>query len=412
VNAISDAEPPSMTFCGEELERLRADTPGCRERIHLNNAGAGLMPRPVSRAIIEHLELESRIGGYEAAEARTDAVGSAYEAVARLVGGDRRNVAFTENATSAYAQALSAIPFEPGDTILTSSDDYVSNQLMFLSLARRLGVRVERGPNTREGTVDVGAIADFVRRHRPRLVALTHVPTNSGLVQPIADVGRVCRECEVPYLVDVCQSIGQLPLDVEGIGCDFLSATSRKFLRGPRGSGFLIVSDRILQSDCAPLFIDLRGATWTTLDAYRLTDTAARFENWEFAYGLMLGTGAAADYGMGVGIGRIAERVKALAAQTRAGLREAGLRVLDRGAELCGIVTVQIPGWEAKAFHVELEDRGINTSVSTRSFALVDFTEKGVEWALRLSPHYYNTEDEIRDAVSVIADLTGSERRR
>jgi selenocysteine lyase/cysteine desulfurase len=253
--------------------------------------------------------------------------------------------------------------------------------------------------------VDVEAMAALVHRHAPRLVALTHVPTSSGLVQPIAAVGSLCRDRNLLYLVDACQSVGQLPIDVSSIGCDFLSATSRKFLRGPRGSGFLFVADRVLDTELAPLFVDLRGASWTAGDVYALQSTARRFENWEFAYALVLGVGKAARYARDVGLHRIAQRTQGLAGRTRAGLRNAGLRVLDRGPALCGIVTVEIPDWEAEPFHQELEWRGVNSSVSTRAYAVFDFTEKGVAWALRVSPHYYNTEHEVDEAVSIIDEL-------
>ena len=394
-----------MELTPDAVDRLRADTPGCAKRIHLNNAGAGLMPRPVADAVIRHIELESGIGGYEAADAAKDAVVEAYDAVGSLIGCAPRNVAFVENATVAYAQALSAISFEPGDVVLTSTDDYISNQIMFLALARRLGIEVVRAPNLPEGGVDVDAMTAMIRRRPPKLVAVTQVPTNSGLVQPVEEIGRVCRELELRYLVDACQSVGQLPVDVEAIGCDFLSATSRKFLRGPRGSGFLFVSDRALQSGMEPLYIDMQGAAWTDADRYAPYGTAARFENWEFAYALVLGTGEAARYAAAIGLDAIAGRTKALADRTREQLRDEGLRVLDRGRQHCGIVTVEIPDRDAAAFHSELERRGINTTVSTRAYAVIDFDDKGVGWALRVSPHYYNTEDEIDTAVATIAEM-------
>jgi len=218
-------------------------------------------------------------------------------------------------------------------------------------------------------------------------------------------VGRICREHGVWYLVDGCQSAGQLPLDMKAIGCDFFSATSRKFLRGPRGAGFLFASDRALQAGLEPLFVDMRGAHWKEADRYEADATAKRFENWEFAYALVLGTGAATRYALQIGIERIAERITALAALLREQLTAAGFRVLDRGARRCGIVTVEIPRRNSEEFHRLLEQRGINSSISRREYAVIDFAEKGVEWALRLSPHYYNTEDEIHQALLAVREL-------
>ncbi|MGH9858488.1 MAG: aminotransferase class V-fold PLP-dependent enzyme, partial [Candidatus Acidiferrales bacterium] len=318
-----------------------------------------------------------------------------------------RNIAMVENATVAYQQALSAIPFERGDVILTSVNDYASNQIMFLSLARRFGIEVVRAPEAAEGGIDPEAVSQLVRERQPRLVALTHVPTNSGLVQPVEAVGHICREHNVWYLVDACQSAGQLPLDVNAVGCDFLSATSRKFLRGPRGAGFLFASDRALTAGLEPLFLDLHSARWLESNRYEAVPSARRYENWEFAYALVLGTGAAVRYALGVGIERIAERTTALAALLREQLGTAGVRVLDRGARRCAIVTIGVPGRVAAEFHRALMQRGVNTSVSSRQSAVIDFAQKGVEWALRVSPHYYNTEDEIQDAVTAITEVAG-----
>jgi selenocysteine lyase/cysteine desulfurase len=388
------------------IERLRAETPGCLERVHLNNAGSSLMPEPVARAIHDHITLESRIGGYEAADARADAVQAAYDAVARMVDAGAKNIAFTENATASYVQALSSVRFERNDIILTTRNDYASNQIQFLSLEARLGLRIERAPDSADGGVDVQAMAELIRRHHPRLVCVTHVPTNSGLVQDVAAIGAVCRDDGVLYLVDACQSIGQMPVSVRDIGCDFLSATSRKYLRGPRGAGFLYVSDRVLEQGLEPLFIDMRGADWTAANAYRPVPDAKRFENWEFAYALVLATGEAARYAMAVGLEPIRDRVRALAGRLRRALAALdGVRVLDRGHELCGIVSVAIDRGDPAALVAALRERGINTSAQVRVYAVIDYDQKGVDRSLRLSPHYYNTDDEIDRAVAAIREL-------
>ncbi len=387
-----------------DIERLRSDTPGCRQRIHLNNAGAGLMPRPVLDAIRAHLKLESQIGGYEAEAAAADAIGASYGAVAELLGAQPRNIAFVENATVAYAQALSAIPWQPGDVILTSEDDYISNQIMFLSLAGRFRVEVVRAPVHEAGGVDVQAMVALMDQHKPRLVALTHIPTNSGLVQPVEVIGKACRERGLLYLVDACQSVGQRVVDVEAIGCDFLSATSRKFLRGPRGSGFLFVSDRVLDAGMEPLFLDMRGARWVEANVYQPVDTAKRFENWEFAWALVLGTGAAARYALSVGMEAIQERVVGLAAELRGRLEAAGFRVLDRGEERGGIVTVHLPGADRDELIAGLRANRINANLSFREYAVMDFDRKQAEWALRISPHYYNTVEEIDQVLRFLSE--------
>ncbi|HKJ17102.1 MAG TPA: aminotransferase class V-fold PLP-dependent enzyme [Xanthomonadales bacterium] len=385
-----------MAICTKEIERLRQETPGCHKRIHFNNAGAGLMPQPVLDAIQEHLELEASIGGYEAHSARAKELDASYASVANLLGTKPRNIAFVENATVAFSQALSSIALRPGDVILTSEDDYISNQIMFLSLARRLGVRIERAPVLETGGVNAEAMEQMMDQYSPELVTLTHIPTNSGLVQPVEAIGKACRERDLLYLVDACQSVGQRNVDAESIGCDFLCATSRKFLRGPRGAGFLYVSDRVLDSGLEPLYIDMRGARWTDPDVYQPVDSASRFENWEFAYALVLGTGVAAEYAMAIGLGAISERACQLADDLRDQLEARDLEVLDLGENPGAIVTVYPPGFEPRELMARLHDHRINASISLREYAVLDFDRKGVPWALRLSPHYYNTEEEVR----------------
>jgi selenocysteine lyase/cysteine desulfurase len=388
------------------LARWRADTPGCERRAHLNNAGAAMVPRPVRQAVDAHLDLEDELGGYEATEARAEAIQEASDAVARVLGAHRRNVALSQNSTTAFAQALDVFDFASGDVILTSRSDYASNQIMYLSLARRLGVEIVRAPDLAEGGVDPDAVRTLVRRHRPTLVALTWVPTNSGLVQAVPAVGESCRAEEIPYLVDACQAVGQLPIDVQAIGCDYLAGAARKFLRGPRGIGFLYVSDRALAAGAYPLLVDMHGATWTDPDRFELTPDARRFESWEIAHALVLGLGAAARYALDVGLETARDRARALAAYARARLAEVpGVRVLDRGRELCAIVTAEPGSRSATEIKLALRARGINTSSPGRDDAVIDMDEKGAGSAIRISPHYYNTAAEIDTAVEALEEL-------
>jgi selenocysteine lyase/cysteine desulfurase len=389
--------------------RWRAETPGCERRVHLNNAGASLVPRPVRQAVDAQLDLEDERGGYEAADARAGALRDAAEAIGRLLGAPGSNIAFAQNSTAAFAQALGAFDFAPGDVIITSRADYASNQIMYLSLARRRGVRVVRAPELAQGGVDPDGVRTLLRRARPKLVALTWVPTNSGLVQDVAAVGQACREAEVPYLVDACQAVGQIPIDVTLIGCDYLAATSRKFLRGPRGVGFLYVSDRALGAGAHPLLVDMRGAAWADPDRFELRAGARRFELWEISSALVLGAGAAARYALGVGIETVRDRTRALAEYARARLAELpGVRVLDRGAELCAIVTAAPAGRSAEDVKLALRARGINISAAEREDAVIDMDEKRASSVIRLSPHYYNTASEIDAAVDGLREVLGS----
>jgi len=390
----------------ETVKQWREDTPGCTERLHLNNAGAGLMPRSVLQAMTRHLEREAQIGGYESSD-ETHAAGHAvYADVAGLVGAQPANIAIVENATVAFFQALASFDFVPGDAIVTTQNDYISNQLAYLSLAKRRGVVIKRAADMATGGVDPQSVRELLRGPRVRLLAVTWVPTNSGLIQPVETLGAIAEEAGIPYLVDGCQAIGELPVDVARVRCDFLSTTGRKFLRGPRGIGFLYVSDRVLKRGDYPLYIDMRGAEWKTADTFELAPDARRFENWEFAYCLVLGLGEAARYAQRVGIERGGQRARALAASLRAKLSALpGMRVLDRGTELAALVTVEIGGYGPEELVEMLRQQRINTSASLRAYAVIDMDEKKAAGALRLSPHYYNTEEEIEIAVDALRAL-------
>ncbi len=388
------------------IDRWRQDTPGCTTRIHLNNAGASLTPKPVNQAVRAHLQLEDDLGGYEAFEAKKDEIGDAYLAMGRLLGAGPGNIAFTQNSTLAFMMALDAFDFDHGDVILTSRSDYASNQIMYLSLARRRGVEVVRAPDLVEGGIDPEAVRAIVAKQRPTLVALTWVPTNSGLVQEVEAVGEICEAAGVPYLVDACQAVGQIPIAVDRVHCDYLAGTSRKFLRGPRGIGFLFVSDRAIAAGAHPVLVDMHGATWTDPDAFALAPDARRFESWEMSAALVLGLGAAARYALDVGIETARDHARSLATYARERLAAIpGLRILDRGAELCAIVTVQPGRFDGERIKLALRARGINTSSPDRSDAVIDMDEKGTTSALRLSPHYYNTREEIDTAIETLAEL-------
>ncbi|GIF69905.1 aminotransferase class V [Asanoa ishikariensis] len=377
-----------------DVDRARRETPGCANVVHLNNAGAALPPAVVTDAVVDHLRLEARMGGYEAAAAAVASVNNVYDAIARLIGSRPHEIAVVENATRAWDMAFYAMRFGPGDRILTARAEYASNVIAFLQTAARTGARIEVVDDDEHGQFSV----DDLRRRLDddvKLVAVTHVPTQSGLVNPAAEIGRLTRAAGVPFLLDACQSIGQLPIDVAEIGCDVLSATGRKYLRGPRGTGFLYVSDRLIDQ-LDPPFLDLHAATWTDHDRYELRPDARRFESWETNYATKIGLGVAVDYALRWGIESIEDRVTTLATYLRRRLAELpGVVVQDRGKRLCGIVSFTVDGIPAAEIQAHLARAQINTSTSTVTSARYDLAARGLSAIVRASVHYYNTEDEI-----------------
>jgi cysteine desulfurase/selenocysteine lyase len=390
-----------MTF---DIKRARAETPGCTERIHFNNCGAALMPTPVIDALKTHIDLEAQIGGYEAADAADDAVQGCYAAIARLLNCKTTEVAVVENATRGWDMAFYAFDFKPGDRILTCSAEYSSNYIAYLQVARKTGAVVETIPDDSSGAVDVDALRDMID-DRVKLIAVTHVPTNGGLVNPAAAIGKVAREHGIPYLLDACQSAGQMPLDVDELNVDMLSATSRKFLRGPRGMGCLYVREELI-AKLEPPLLDMHAATWTAPDEYRLVDDARRFENWECNVAAKIAFGTAVNYALDWGMDAIESRISGLAGGLREGLgamTDVSLR--DLGTRQCGIVSFTVAHLAPPSVVQSLRERGINASVSRIASTRLNMHARGLDSLVRAAVHYYNSEDEVTRFLTALEEI-------
>jgi cysteine desulfurase / selenocysteine lyase len=364
------------------------------------------MPRPVLEAMTSYLRREAEIGGYETAEEASVQLDAVYDSLARLVGADRDEIALTENATVAWQMAFYALPLGRGDRILTTRAEYAANYVAFLQLAKRTGARIEVIPDDADGVLDPEALERMIDGS-VRLIAITWVPTNGGLVNPAAGVGRIARAHGIPYLLDACQAVGQMPVDVAALGCDMLSATGRKFLRGPRGTGFLYVR-RELMRRLEPPMIDHFAAPWVAPDRYELRPDARRFETWENNYAARLGLGVAVEYALGIGLEAIEARCRALADQLRAGLGEiSGVKLHDLGPKPAAIVSFSLRDREAEAVKAELAAAGINVSTSDPASTLLDATQRHLPMLVRASPHYYNSEEEIERLLTAVRRTSG-----
>ncbi|HEY5255120.1 MAG TPA: aminotransferase class V-fold PLP-dependent enzyme [Acidobacteriaceae bacterium] len=394
-----------------DVASVRADTPGCENVLHLNNAGASLPPTPVLERVKTHLDLEAAMGGYEAEDSVAEEYQGIYRSIAKMLGCAPSEIALVENATRAWDAAFYALAesFQPGDKILTASNEYVSNYLAFLQAVRQRGIEIVVVPNESGGEVSLTALEAAIRQHgeRVKLIALTHVPTNGGLVQPAIAVGRIARRNHIPYLLDACQSAGQMPLDVEQLGCDMLAATGRKYLRGPRGTGFLYIRQSMLER-LEPTPIDMSSAEWSAREEYKLRNDARRFEISGGSVACQLGLGVAVQYAMSVGLDNIAARVTMLAEQLRKKLGEIpGVTVRDlpgSGSQpRCGIVTFTHDAHSAGEILNRMREQKINVRVTPISSTRIDMEQRGLTAMVRASVHYYNTEEEIARFVKAVA---------
>ncbi|MGO9912283.1 MAG: aminotransferase class V-fold PLP-dependent enzyme [Acidimicrobiales bacterium] len=393
-----------------DLARLRADTPGCEQVAHLNNAGAALSPRPVLEAFVGHIELEARMGGYEAADFAAEAIGAAAASVGRLLGVDPLDIALTQNDTASWAKAFWGLAFggwfDGGGRVLVDRAAYNSHYLALLQARERFGISIEAVESTEDGSVDLDEL-DRCLNSDVRMVTATHVGTHRGLVNPVAEVGARTRAAGVPFFLDACQSAGQLVVDLPVIGCDVATGTGRKWLRAPRGTGWLFVAPEWSER-MSPPGIDGRSAEWVDASSYELRERARRFEEFETSYAARLGFGAAVDYALDIGIHLIAERIEKLAEELRSGLVASGAAVHDGGTKRSGIVTFTVPGHDCSSVQESLREVGINVSVTRAPWARLDMEQRGVSEAVRASPHAYNSEEEIRQLVEQVAQLVSA----
>lgn len=396
-----------------DLASVRADTPGCANVLHLNSAGASLPPAIVVERVKAHLDLEAEIGGYEASDRTMDEQERVYAAIAKMLGCAPGEVALVESATRAWDTAFYALAqrFQPGDKILTATNEYVSNYLAFLQVARQRGTEIVVVPSEEDGEISLPALQKLIAHHgkRVKLIALTHVPTNGGLVQPAAAVGGIARSHGIPFLLDACQSAGQMLLNVEELGCDLLSATGRKYLRAPRGTGFLYIRQELMEKLEPPL-LDMRSANWTARDRYELCKDARRFETWESSIACRLGMGVAVEYAMAVGLDNIAACVTTLGEQLREKLAQVpGVTVRDqmgRGVQpRCGIVTFTHERHAAQEIFERMRDDRINVRVTAIGSTRIDMEERGLTEMVRASVHYYNSEEELTRFTQAVAAM-------
>lgn len=385
------------------IEQIRLDTVGCHDKIFLNSAGSSMMPKIVISKMTEYIKQEELLSGYEVAKNRTNQIQEFYIEIGKLINCEAKNIAFMYNATDAYSKALSAIPFAIGDSILTTNDDYISNHLAFISLQKRFGINILRSTNLPNGDINFDDFEQLVKINNPKLVAVTHIPTNSGLIQNAEKVGEICSKYNIWYLLDACQSVGQIKVDVQKIKCDFLSSTGRKFLRGPRGTGFLYISDKVIKEKLEPLFIDMQGATWTSAETYEVQMNGKRFEEWEFSYANLVGLTESVRYANNIGIDKIQSYNVKLSEILRSSLsRIPKMKIMDKGSNLSSIVTFYVEGIELDKLCNFLKENNVIYSVSHKEYAIIDMTEKGVDWVIRLSPHYFNTIQEIENVVDIL----------
>lgn len=396
----------STTQPSIDIVKVRGDTAGCEDVLHFNNAGSSLPPRQVVDAMVDYLRTEEVMGGYEIAADRAAELNVVYDASARYLNCDPSEIASTISAGDGWWRAFSSVPLEAGDRVLVGHSEYQANAFGWLQ-ARERGAVVDVVPNDPGGDFDVEAFESMLDE-RVKLVSLTMVAMTNGAIHPAADVGRVLKASgsDAIYLLDACQAAGQLPLDVDELGCDFLNYTGRKFMRGPRGTGVLFARNDVHAKLGQTGFIDGRSAVWTSADTYEYMPGAKRFEFGEYGYGGKVGLGVATNYMLDLGIDAIAARVTSLSSLLRFDLSAIPkVAVLDTGTNKCGIVTFDVDGMSAQDVQAALSAKGINVSTPGVMLAQLELGPRSIDAVVRAGVHYFNIEEEVARFCEAVAEL-------
>jgi cysteine desulfurase/selenocysteine lyase len=388
----------------QEIEQLRAETKGTAERVHFNNAGASLPPDVVVDTVVKYLNEEAIFGGYETEFKHKEQLEHTYALIAQLINADVDEVALVENASIAWGLAFNGIGFKKGDVVITSEMEYVTNLIGFLNAKKVHGIEIKVIPNDASGNFSLKALQDAITP-QTKLIAITHIPSTAGGMMPVVEIGKIARKHRILYLVDACQSAGQVPLDVKEIECDMLAVTGRKYLRAPRGTGFLYVQ-KAVQDKLKLIFMDGHTAQWVTEDDFKIRDDARRFEVYERNRALTLGLGKAVEYALNIGVDRIWQRIQYLAGLMRQNLALInGITVHDMGDQQCGIVTFSVEGMDSALVKTKLAEKQINVSIGQAKSTLFYMNKNHLTSIVRASVHYYNTEEEILLLCAELAEM-------
>jgi selenocysteine lyase/cysteine desulfurase len=398
--ASSTSVPPRI-----DVARERRATAGSTLARHFNAAGAALPSVGVVGTVVDHLRREEAKGGYEAAAEMRESTERVYESAAALIGASAHEIALFDSASSGLRAILDALRPGRGQRIVASSSTYVSHALHIMSLSREHDIELVIAPTDASRQMDLGALEQILSDGKPTIVTVAHIPTSSGLVEPVAAIGEIVKRYGGTYILDATQSVGHLVTDVNEIGCDVLVTTGRKFLRGPRGTGFTYVRRELAES-LPPIAPDVRGAQWNSLDGWDLDASARRFESWESAIAARLGLGTAIDEAMGRGMDATETWLQHAGVRLRVSLNElSGVRTMDPDRSGSAIVTFVVDGVDPSVAVQQLAERGVRVVSVPATHGQWDLGDRGVHSVVRASPHVYNDEDDEIALVESVAAL-------
>jgi cysteine desulfurase / selenocysteine lyase len=373
---------------------------------YFNHAGASLMSPAVLDTVVTHLQLESRIGGYAAAMQQQPALDQVYARAAQLLNCDTDEVALTDSHSRGWRDVLSCLHFSQGDRILVARSEWGGNYAALAHMAQRSGASVDIIPSTATGEVCLDALAHMIDE-RVRLVSLTWLPANGGLIQPAAKVGALTRAAGIPFFLDAAQAVGQMPVDVRALECDVLTTPGRKWLRGPRGTGLLYVR-RAFLSALTPPIVDHFTAPFAQ-GRYTLRQDARRFETSETGIAARLGLGQALEEALTQGLENIQHRVFAKSHAIRQALAHIpNVQLRDIGVAQSGLVSFTFDHCNAKLAQARLNAQGVEVALNGLAFTPLDLQARGLTDILRASAHTTTTDADIDRLIHAVSETAAN----
>ncbi len=394
----------STGFDQNQLREVRCQTPGLVGRVHLDNCGSALMPQPVVDALKQALDREVAVGGYVAQEQQAGALEGSYQSLVRLFGGDAGDFAFVGSAVDGWTKAFYSLPMAAGGNIVTAYNEYCSNYVAYLQIAKRHGVEIRVAQQAETGGIDLDHLSSLID-DKTQVISISHMPSSSGEINQVAEVGRIAKTAGVLYVLDACQSAGHVPVSVADIGCDVMTGTSRKFLRGPRGIGFLYVNEHA-RSVMDPIVLTNQSAEWTRKDAYTLRKDARVFEAWERSVVNQLGFTAAVDYLLDIGVDAATNQIARNALYLRKKLADcATVKMACPPSATSAIITFNLEGKTPVDVKARLAEQGIAVQIASVVHTRLDLERRGIDSAVRVSPHYYTSQSDMDRFIEAIQAL-------
>lgn len=386
-----------------EVERLRAATPGCASVIHFNHAGASLPSQATLDAIRDQLQREALGGPMEAADQTIQA--RARAAAAKLLNTEPESIAFASSGSAAWGMAFSALgPWKTGDRILVGRHEWGGN-LACISRAIAAGAKLEVIPCDDTGAVSATALQHMIDPN-VKLIALTWLPANGGLINPAEAIGAVAQQHGIAYFIDAGQALGQLPCDVQALNCDVLKGAGRKYLRGPRGTALLYLRPGFIER-LKPTQLDVLSAPWDG-EGFALRRDARRFETSEVSVALLAGLANALEECNALHPVNIRQRIDALGRSLRERLKTIpGLTLHNLGPadHQSGLIAFTLKGWDSVELKQGLAQRGINIGANGVAYTPLDMQARGLAGIARIALSYLNTDEEIEVLLGRLREL-------